>query len=202
MYWPLHKTLIISDPHLGKAGHFRKSGIAIPQQVFVHDLQKLVTLLQVTKAERLIVTGDFFHSTENKELVLFKKWRQDFASLRIELMMGNHDILPFSVYASLDIQCHASIFESDGLVFCHDISSKPKNTTAYCFCGHLHPGVHISAKGKQSLLLPCFYFTSSYSILPAFGSFTGFVPVRAKKGDRVIAITEKELIEIKSKLVL
>ena len=31
VFWEEEKTLILSDLHLGKSGHFRKSGIAIPQ---------------------------------------------------------------------------------------------------------------------------------------------------------------------------
>jgi len=47
IFWEDKKTLILSDLHLGKTGHFRKSGIAIPQAVFKEDMQRLVTLLQI-----------------------------------------------------------------------------------------------------------------------------------------------------------
>lgn len=202
LFWPLHKTLIISDPHIGKAGHFRKSGIAIPQAVFIHDLQRLVTLIMETKAETLIVTGDFFHSIENKEILLFKKWRKDFSYLHIDLIMGNHDILPQNIYTSSKIICHTRIFEKDGLFFCHDFAAMQHGIKGFCLCGHIHPGVHLRSKGKQSLLLPCFHFTKKYGVLPAFGAFTGAVPVRQQKGDKVIALANKELIEIKSGQVL
>ena len=39
MYWEKQKTLIIADLHIGKTGHFRKSGIPVPQNVFKEDLQ-------------------------------------------------------------------------------------------------------------------------------------------------------------------
>ena len=32
LYWPAQHTLIVADLHWGKAGHFRKNGIAIPAQ--------------------------------------------------------------------------------------------------------------------------------------------------------------------------
>ena len=78
MYWEEKKTLIVSDLHLGKTGHFRKSGIAVPQSVFKEDMQRFVALFQFFKPETLIVIGDMFHSGANKEHDLFLKWRQDF----------------------------------------------------------------------------------------------------------------------------
>ena len=62
IYWENEKSLIVSDLHFGKSGHFSKSGIPIPQSVFNEDLQRLVNLLQYFKPEKLIVVGDFFHS--------------------------------------------------------------------------------------------------------------------------------------------
>src|SRR6478672_9244810 len=83
VYWEEQNALIVSDLHFGKTGHFRKSGIAVPQNIFKEDLQRLVSLLNYFKPQQLIVVGDFFHSHENNELEWFKKWRNDFASLKI-----------------------------------------------------------------------------------------------------------------------
>ena len=81
IFWAEEKALIISDVHFGKTGHFRKSGIAVPQAVYKEDLQRLVHLLHYFKPRQLIVVGDFFHSSANSELDLFKKWREDFSTL-------------------------------------------------------------------------------------------------------------------------
>ena len=39
IYYPQHKTLLAADLHLGKAGHFRNAGIAVPvtgkEQIYV-----------------------------------------------------------------------------------------------------------------------------------------------------------------------
>ena len=53
MYWEKQKTLIIADLHIGKTGHFRKSGIPVPQNVFKEDLQRLFTQILFFKAEKL-----------------------------------------------------------------------------------------------------------------------------------------------------
>ena len=106
IFWEDEKTLILSDLHLGKSGHFRKSGIAIPQAVFKEDMQRLVTLLQIYKPRQLVIIGDMFHSHSNKEHDFFLKWRQDFSSLPIHLIKGNHDILKTAWYQLADITIH------------------------------------------------------------------------------------------------
>lgn len=199
IHWPSQKMLIISDPHLGKAGHFRKSGIAIPQSVFLHDLQKLFTLVQNTQCETLLVSGDFFHSVENKELDLFTKWRNDFPFLKIQLIMGNHDILPEKSYHQSGIECIENFYQKDDLFFIHDCDKIGKESQGYGFCGHIHPGVRISSKAKQSLLLPCYHFTEKYCIMPAFSAFAGAVVVKRNDGDRIIAVAENTLIEVTNK---
>jgi DNA ligase-associated metallophosphoesterase len=93
IFWEEQKALIVSDLHFGKTGHFRKSGIAVPQTVYKEDLQRLISLLHHFQPQQLIVVGDFFHSSINTELDWFKKWRADFSSLKILLVKGNHDIL-------------------------------------------------------------------------------------------------------------
>ena len=83
IYWEQEKALVVSDLHIGKTGHFRKAGIAVPQSVFKEDMQRLVALIQYFKPLKLIVVGDMFHSTANKELELFTKWRGDFEDLTL-----------------------------------------------------------------------------------------------------------------------
>ena len=85
--------LIVADLHLGKTGHFRKSGIAVPEGVYKADLQRLIAQLYFFKADRVIIVGDLTHSTANKELELFRKWRKDFSLFQFDLVKGNHDIL-------------------------------------------------------------------------------------------------------------
>ena len=46
IFWEEKKALLVSDLHFGKTGHFRKSGIAVPQAVYKEDLQRLVHLIQ------------------------------------------------------------------------------------------------------------------------------------------------------------
>src|SRR6478609_8350233 len=88
VFWEEENALIVSDLHFGKTGHFRKSGIPVPQNVYKEDLQRLVSLLHHFNPRRLVVVGDFFHSHANTELDWFKRWRESFTMLEILLVRG------------------------------------------------------------------------------------------------------------------
>ena len=160
VFWEEQKALIISDLHLGKTGHFRKAGIAVPPSVYKEDLQRLLNLVLYYKPERLIVVGDLFHSVANKELELFQRWRADFEHLKITLVKGNHDILKKEWYAACSIEVVDETLTIDGFSFTHDQCDADAKT--YSFCGHIHPGVVLNGLGKQTLRFPCFYFTPRY----------------------------------------
>jgi DNA ligase-associated metallophosphoesterase len=188
IYWQEERTLILSDLHLGKTGHFRKSGIAVPQAIFREDMQRLVTQLQLYKPERVIVIGDMFHSHDNKEHELFLKWRHDFSSISIHLVKGNHDILKASWYQLADISIETCEYAVNGFVFVHDFNDCKVPEKGYIFSGHIHPGISMRGLGNQSLHFPCFYFGQQYAVLPAFSRFTGTYPIKPKRGESVYAL--------------
>lgn len=197
LYWEDEQALIVSDIHFGKTGHFRKAGIGIPQTVFKEDLQRLFAQIQLFKPNRLVVVGDFFHSSMNKEMQLFEKWRRDLSSLPIHLVLGNHDILNLTWYKEHHIEVHLPELCIAPFTFIHEPVTNAKATTSgYAFSGHLHPGVQVSGISKQSLRFPCFYFNETYAVLPAFGRFTGLHTVKTKKRDKVFAIVNKTILEL------
>ena len=163
IYWEEQKTMIVSDTHFGKTGHFRKSGIAVPQQVYKEDLQRFFSLATDLKPERILVVGDFFHSTDNEEHNLFLRWKNDFNSLQITLIKGNHDILGNTWYENAGIQLIEDFYEIGQFRFQHDPAENDflvKENT-FVFSGHVHPGIQMRGIGKQSLRFPCFYFTAT-----------------------------------------
>ena len=190
IFWEDKKILIFSDLHFGKTGHFRKSGIAVPQTIFKEDIQRFVTLIQLFKPKKIIVIGDMFHSHGNREHQLFLKWRNDFEQLPIQLVMGNHDILRHSWYKEAGIEIIHKQLDIDLFSFTHDIAIAATEVAdeKYFFSGHIHPGISIRGIGKQSLRFPCFYFSKQYAVLPAFSKFTGTHPIKPKRGENVFAI--------------
>lgn len=198
LFWENESTLIVADLHVGKTGHFRKAGIGVPQQVYKDDLHRLLAQILFFKARRLIIVGDLTHSSANKEMDLFRKWRKDFPSLDVHLVKGNHDILEEKWYSEADISVSVGDYSIRQFHFVHDILTAgiKAGKGQYSFSGHLHPGISIKGKGRQSLHFPCFYFTKKYCVLPAFSRFTGTYRVVPQEGEKAFAIIEKEIIPV------
>ena len=202
IYWEEEKCLIVSDLHFGKTGHFRKSGIPVPQKVFKEDLQRLFEQLQYFKPKVLLVVGDLFHSAENKELDLFRKWRDDIPDLEIKLVKGNHDILKEHWYEAAGIAVYKEHLNINGFCFTHDNLSCFDSEQAalsqekYTISGHIHPGIRVTGIGRQSLCLPCFYFGKAFAVLPAFSRFTGTALIDPEAGARVFALVNHKIVEI------
>lgn len=199
IYWENENALIVSDLHFGKTGHFRKAGIAVPQSIFKEDIQRLVAQIQFFKPSSLIVVGDMFHSSANKELDLFTRWRENFDNLEIRLIKGNHDILNKNWYSGCGIELHEKSLTISSFCFQHDPAACEKNsdgTNPYVFSGHIHPGITLNGIGKQTLRFPCFYFTSTFCVLPAFSRFTGIVSVRPAADEVAFAIVNNSIVRV------
>lgn len=194
IFWEEQKALVLSDLHFGKTGHFRKAGIPVPQQVYKEDLQRLVELIQYFNPAQIIAVGDLFHSHANLELEFFKRWRLDFAQVPFHLVRGNHDILQQRRYDEMELTLWPQNMQIGAFVFSHEQCRESDGL--FTFCGHLHPGIALNGVSRQSLRLPCFYFTSTHCILPAFSKFTGLAMVRPKENERIFAIAEQSVISV------
>lgn len=197
IFWEEEKALIVSDLHFGKTGHFRKSGIPVPQTVFKEDLQRLFAVVQFFKPGSVIIVGDLFHSHANKEMDLFLRWRQDVPGLQLHLVKGNHDILRKSFYTEAQITVSDKRLIIGEFCFTHDIASRCEEDSGYyTFSGHIHPGVKINGFSRQSLYFPCFYFRDDHAILPAFSRFTGIAQLERVHSDKVFAIVENNVLKV------
>ena len=196
IFWEEEKALILSDLHFGKTGHFRKNGIAVPQTVLKEDIQRLTAQVQFFKPKYLIIVGDLFHSHANKEMDLFLRWRNDFKQLPIKLVIGNHDILDKEWYAAAGIDCFEEQMQTGAFIFAHDKTECEDVADCYIFSGHIHPSIIISGAAKQSLKFPCFYFSRTHAVLPAFGRFTGTHAVTPKKADAIFVLMENKIMRL------
>lgn len=194
LFWTAQKTLIISDLHWGKVGHFRKHGIAMPANTQHHDENRLAQLVKEHKAERLIITGDLFHSRQNNEVDVFSHWRKMHSELHIDLVAGNHDILPEEKYGSWNITLHKENLWLEPFLFTHEI---PQHCTQYCIHGHVHPAVRLTGKGNQAIKLDCFCEDEDRLILPAFGQFTGNKLMHIPDHRHIYVIAEDKVMQWK-----
>lgn len=191
MFWKETQSLVISDLHLGKAGHFRKHGIPIPTTIHQSDLQVVSDLITAYNPRSLIFLGDLFHSEYNEEWGAFGEWLSQYLHLEVILILGNHDVLDKHTYANT----HLTIVSELILPPFH-FTHERRDSEYYNISGHIHPSIRLKGAARQSISLPCFYFQEHSALLPAFGDFTGNYQIRAQQGSRVFALGEDEIIAL------
>lgn len=219
IYWEQQKMLIMADLHLGKLGHFRKNGFAIPggENRDLYQLEETITLF---KPDQLVIIGDMFHSKLNHEIDQFSIWKKNY-HLKMILVKGNHDLLPQTWYDDNNIELRQE-YIVDNYGFIHDLggennskltndekrvlgmknsskqlfSNKLTPEAPYYFTGHLHPGVNIIGRSKERVTLPCFYFGAQFAILPAFSHLAGVSIIKSTKNADVYAILNDGLIQV------
>jgi len=197
IYWKQEKALIAADVHLGKVGHFRKAGIAVPRDMEQTDLGELSDLVFEYKPEKLIFLGDLFHSDMNADWEWFRLWRKQFPKLQIDLIRGNHDIINDKYYHELNVILHDELQVGPFLMLHHPLNDQAlENAMGYILCGHIHPGVLLKGRGRQSITIACFTFGKKQAILPSFGRFTGRVAIRNQKSDRIFGVLQDKVIAI------
>ncbi|WP_286756197.1 ligase-associated DNA damage response endonuclease PdeM [Roseivirga sp. UBA838] len=191
IFWADKKYLILADLHLGKAGHFRKSGIPVSDLIHTRDIHLLDQLIARFAPEQVIFLGDLFHSDHNQGWEVFRHWMKSKAPLQFSLVLGNHDVLDARNYQIPNLQVSETL-----CIPPFHLSHIPEETELYNLAGHIHPAVKLYGKGRQSLRLPCFYFGKRNGLLPAFGHFTGTAKINIKKDDAVYAIADKQVVRV------
>ena len=191
------KILLIADLHLGKAAHFRKSGIPIPEPIHDQDWKRLSKLHSDLLPRHTYFLGDLFHSDWNEAWTDLKEWLMLFPETQFHLVKGNHDILPQAIYANSILTLHPKPIEVGPLLLSHEpvdhVLSDHLN-----ICGHIHPGIRIKGKARQSVRVPCFHQSGNTFILPRFGNFTGLALINVKSQDRIWAIAGEKVIPVLS----
>lgn len=185
--------MVISDLHLGKINHFRKAGIGLPMAASKADFDQLELVLLKYKPDKVIFLGDLFHSAYNQSVDKLKHALLTHTSIEFILIKGNHDIMDNKIYEELNIVCHDYLVDGS-FIFSHD--KLEYDTDHFNIYGHIHPGVLLKAKARQSSRFPCFYFNNVEAVLPAFGKFTGLHLMKVKEGDEVYIVYDDKVIKV------
>ena len=192
LFWPKMQTLLIADVHLGKGAAFRNRGQApVPPGSSARSLQRLHGVLSDYAPKRLLILGDLWHAREgcDEETVeSFRVFLSAHPATEVILLEGNHD----RFQPKLPIECFPQM-ELEGFLFQH---MPPMVEQPYTFCGHIHPGVRLEGKGRQSLILPCLWAAEKYAVLPPFGEFTGVVRADIRPGDGIWVFFDEQVREL------
>ena len=195
-FWQGASTLLVADPHWGKAATFRASGIPVPSGTTREALDRLTSAVHRMSANRVVFLGDLLHAREGRSNDMFAAlatWRSSNAGIDVVLVRGNHDRRAGDPPAELGIQCVNAPHMAAPFVFAHHPATDP---AGYVLAGHVHPGIRLYGSGGQRERLACFYIGRELAILPAFGDFTGLADVEPVEGDSVYAVADDRVIQV------
>jgi DNA ligase-associated metallophosphoesterase len=199
LWWPEKKALIVADVHLGKATHLNKAGMSLPNKRASRDIAILSILVKELEAEKVIILGDLFHSDYNSEFKLLEDFCAAIAPAKAELVIGNHDIAGAQRFVEAGLIVREDPYCIAPFCFTHDAAGLSHKHDYFILSGHVHPGVKLHGKAKQSISLPCFYFGATYGLLPAFGTLTGLQLIQQTDPAEVIfGIAGEKVVRIPS----
>jgi uncharacterized protein len=196
LFWHGRRTLLVADPHFGKAATFRRAGIPIPRGTTTTDLLRLDDALAACGAERVIFLGDLLHARTGRgaqTLAVIAQWRSRHSQLEIILVRGNHDRSAGDPPEDWRISCVKGPIVEGPFVFAHEPAESERG---YVLSGHLHPCVRLEDGIGPGMRAACFWFGQQIGVLPSFGSFTGAHRIRPQQGDRVFAVGPDCVLEV------
>lgn len=178
------RVLLVADLHLGKAESFQASGIPLPSDGDLGNLNQLLELTTALQPERVVVLGDLIHG----RLGLTAELRAKIAALpelmgcALELVGGNHD--QGSWLEGLQAGPSRRL---ENLWLSHEPCT-PSEPALLNVAGHVHP-VAVLGGAADRLRLPCFALNNAKRqlLLPAFGALTGGYVVSPEHQRWVIA---------------
>lgn len=193
VWWPSERTLIISDVHVGKAGHYAVNGIPVPMRAFQENCWNLAILYDRYAPETVVFLGDLYHSKRNREWDVFADFQANYPDVRAVLVKGNHEFMDDAQYTSQGLEV-VTTWDRGPFRLVHEPVDGPQ--AKYILCGHIHPAVTLRGAGSEHMRLPCYWFGKYQAVLPAFGSMTGTHRVRPVKGDQVFVSTGKKVVGV------
>ncbi|MDX5339621.1 MAG: ligase-associated DNA damage response endonuclease PdeM [Cyclobacteriaceae bacterium] len=190
-------SLLIADLHFGKAAHFRKAGIPISESVHFTDLERLETLHSKFKPVHTYFLGDLFHSDWNEQWPRLNTFLEKFIGTQFHLVKGNHDVLSPSAYSQSILRIHEKPLKLGPFVLSHEPMELIEEGYLNV-CGHIHPGISLRGKARQSVKVPCFHLSGKILTLPSFGNFTGAISLKPKSQDQIWGISGQRIIPVLS----
>lgn len=200
LYVPAEQTVVVADLHWGKAASFRANYVPVPTGTTAADLQRLSRAVSTTNAQRIVILGDLLHAKKGRQEGTFDTiaaWRKENPSLEVVLVRGNHDESAGDPPQALGISCHDAPYHLGPFTCVHD-PDEDFADGAIVMAGHLHPSIALSGPARERVRLPCFVFSDTLAILPAFSSFTGGGMYEYVDGDKLYVIVDEQVQPVRA----
>jgi DNA ligase-associated metallophosphoesterase len=198
MFWPSQQAVLLADTHFGKAATFRNGGIPVPAGTTEVMLKKISDTIDRTRATSVYFLGDFCHSFSRYEedfVSDLMAWRKSHRNIEMTLILGNHDLGQRSLFHQLNLTVVEEPFLLDGIALCH----YPETVVpegVYKLAGHVHPSFSLAVGGDSLTKIPCFHFSETVGVLPAFGEFTGTHRIKPQPSDHVFAVADDQVFSL------
>ena len=170
---PQQRLLLVADLHLGKAESFQASGVPLPSDGDLTNLNRLLELAQHHRPTAVVVLGDLIHGPLGLTLALRHKLAAlpELLGCPLRLVGGNHERGSWIEGLAAEPAQRAG-----PLWLSHEPCTAP-DPSLLNVCGHVHP-VALLGQGADRLRLPCFALDRRQRqlLLPAFGDLTGGHP--------------------------
>jgi hypothetical protein len=171
LWWPARRLICVSDLHLGKSGRIaRGGGPLLPPYEVAETLDRLEAEMAALAPRAVVCLGDSFDdAAASGELDPAAQARLTvlMAGRRWIWVTGNHDPGPVALPGETRAE-----FALGGLTFRH--AARPG--AAAEISGHWHPKTAVTLRGRR-VSRPAFLIDGRRAILPAFGAYTGGLPV-------------------------
>ncbi|MDQ2667415.1 MAG: ligase-associated DNA damage response endonuclease PdeM [Gemmatimonadota bacterium] len=195
-FWVRRSTLLIADPHFGKAAAFRALGVRAPAGTTAESVTRMDRLVATHAPERIVFLGDFLHAREGRNAATFSalaEWREKHGAIEMCLVRGNHDRRAGDPPPEVNITCVDAPLQDAPFALAHHPVVTPGS---YTLAGHIHPCAVLTGLARQRERLPCFWFGRETGVLPAFGEFTGCAEVEAEETDELWVVANDEVCRV------
>jgi uncharacterized protein len=181
VYLPKAQTLVISDLQVGQEQQMREAGSNILFEQTMQMMGLIETLIDQTKAKRLVIDGDLKHEfgrisyTERRDILRILSHFK--ARVEIIVVRGNHDKITQPLTDELGIPL-IDAWSEDGFyaIHGHELPDEtdPKYKAAHTIIiGHMHPAIRID-DGVRNERYKCFlidkYKKKRLVVLPSFST--------------------------------
>lgn len=153
LYLVKHKTLVLSDFHMGFEESLQAQGVLVPRTHYkdlVDRLEMIFAELQKKKrkVEKIVITGDLKHEFGK---IARQEWRDAMRIIdyllrkcrKVILLKGNHDVQlgPIAARQGIDLQKEYRI--GDFLIIHGDYGPTNLKTVKTIIMGHEHPAISL-----------------------------------------------------------